>query len=627
MMMDDVELTGNDYVSIPFLYANGALDGINVLHGAYAGLIEWSGGGAEMPLFTPQILVDGIAVPFSGVRWRRLDRWIPTCGAALDDGTTVTVTVCAPVGYPAARGFLLRAEVENKGRRPVEVRVVLAIRWQWSRHWVATGRPLAGGNRLSRMPGSTLLLETDDGRGPALAIACTHEPAIALGGAGPSAADSLEAANGTLLQATIEQRFTAVPQRRAAACFHVGAGRERDGAASAAAALRRTGADAWLRQARMELSHTLRAGHDQRWADTLNRNLLFNRYFALGRGIDDDRLYLLRSRSTRCAAPAVFNEREALFWTLPALVMADPGIAREALLRVLDTYSERSGEYLRYIDGGAFDPAFALDQLLLYPWVIDHYVKTTEDATLLDDPLVRQVIYEADSGLYMRLHPQHMLCSTEILPSGDAADHPYTTYSNALLWAFCEALPRLWPSDGNGNAAPAQFEGAANEVAAALWQHLLTDLDGVPVFASSASLEGDAAVYDDPLGSLALLPFFGFCGPDDPVWLSTMEFLRSKRYPLWREGVAHGLSGRADAGTARLAALCADLLGPGAGEALERLLKIRLPAGLAAAAYDPATGEVTEPDHAALAGLLAWTLMQAAEARAPKPRSGPKSRK
>jgi uncharacterized protein len=615
-MNETDELTGNEYVSLPLVHADGGLDCVGVLHGGMAGLVEWWGPGDGTPLLRPRITYGGMAVSLEGTAWRRLDRWIPTCSVALADGSSIAVTTCAPPGFPAARGFFVRVDVENKGRRAVEVEFGLDVAWQRSLLRVTTERPMPGRNAMDTRNG-VLTLAMDGGRGPALAITGRHAPDITIDAAMSPDADET-------LRATLVQRASATPQRRVSLGFYVGAGRERDGAHAAASGMLRTGADRLLRQARMELSHTLRAGHDHRWSDTLNRNLLFNRYYAVGRAIDDDRLYLLRSRSPRCPAPAVFNEREALLWTLPALVLADPGIAREALLRAFDMFSERSGEFSRYIDGGAFDGGFALDQMLLYPWIVDRYVQLTEDATVLDEPLVRQVIGETDSALYARLHPQHMLCGTELLPSGDAADHPYTTFANALLWAFCEALPRLWPANGNGNGSgPApQFDGAATEVAAAIWQHLVTEVDGVPVFASSSSLEGDAAVYDDPLGSLVLLPFLGFCPADDPVWVSTMEFLRSRHYPLWREGHAAGLAARSDAGNARLAALCADLLGPGAEDALERLRAVRLPAALAAAAYDPATGEAAESDHAALAGFLAWSLAHAAEAR-----SGTGSRK
>jgi uncharacterized protein len=631
MASEEHELTGNDYVSVPTVYADGGMDGINVLHGGLAGLVEWSGESAGRPLFRPVIRVAGQDTAIRDARWRRLDRWIPAATAALTDSVDLTLTVCAPGGYPSARGFLVRLELENRGRAPVDVELGLDICWRWTRHWIASARPLAGTNTL-HVHGSALVLSSDGGRGPALAVMAAGEAVASIGnGAGRDASsggDTVEAANGAdALHGQVAQRATLTPSRRTAFTFFIGAGRERDGAITAAAALRRAGGDAWIRQARLDLSHTIRAGQDHRWGDTLNRNLLFNRYYAAGRGIDDDRLYLLRSRSTACPAPAVFNEREALLWTIPALILADPGIAREALFRVFELFSERAGEYQRYLDGGSLDPAFCLDQYLLYPWAADHYMRATDDPSVLDEPIVRQVLYEADSSLFMRLDVTHMLASTDLLPSGDVPDHPYTTFSNALLWAFCDALPRLLPANGpmnaNGMNDPAaddapRFLGAGAEVAAAVWQHCVTDVGGEPVFSSSASLDGNAAIYDDPLGSLAMLPFFGFCAADDPVWTSTMEFLRSSRYPLWLSGAAaDGLASRSRPRTAHLAALCADLLGPGSGDALQRLLRIRLPGGIAAAAFDVDTGQATEPYHAALAGFLAWSLLRAADTTRP----------
>ena len=502
----------------------------------------------------------------------------------------------------------------------------LDVEWAWSRLWIATARPLAGSNLLSSdSDGTALILETDGGRGPALAVG-TSRPADLFAADGtaelaPFPAGSLmSASNGNTLRARVTQATHVKPNSRAGVVFNFGVGRERDGALAAVAVLRRSGADHWVRQARLELSHTLRSAQDHRWAESLNRNLIFNRYYAVGRAIDDDRLYLLRSRSPHCPAPGVFNEREALLWTLPSLIIADPGLAREAMFRVFELASERSGEHLRYIDGGSWDAGFVLDQFLLYAWAVDHFATATGDASVLDDPLTRQIVVETDSGAYMRLHPEQVLAATELLPSGDVADYPFATMANALLWAFCDRLPRLdargnGKTAGNGDAGevPLRFQGAAAEVAAAIWHHCVSDVDGHPVLASSASLTGEAAVYDDPSLSLAMLPFFGFCTADDPVWRATLEFLRSPRYPLWRTGRISGLLARGGSGHARTAALCADLLTHAAPDALDRLQRLQFPAGVAAAGYDVESGVAAEPHHAALAGFLAWALVGSAE--------------
>jgi hypothetical protein len=140
------------------------------------------------------------------------------------------------------------------------------------------------------------------------------------------------------------------------------------------------------------------------------------------------------------------------------------------------------------------------------------------------------VVAETDAGLFGRLHPEHMLCGGDVLPSGEALDHPYPTLGNVLLRSLAEAVPRLLPNGERGDPAP-RFLGAGAEIGAAIWQHCVTHIDGEQVFASSVDLLGNATVYDDPEFSLALLPFLGFCDPEDPVWTATMEFLRSTALP------------------------------------------------------------------------------------------------
>jgi hypothetical protein len=131
-------------------------------------------------------------------------------------------------------------------------------------------------------------------------------------------------------------------------------------------------------------------------------------------------------------------------------------------------------------------------------------------------------------------------------------------------------------------------------------------------------------VYDDPDGSLALLPSLGFCDVADPVWGDTLELLRSRRYPLWLDDAPFpGLARRSAPGVPRLAALCADLLGPRRDAALAVLRRLELPGGIAADAYGAQSGRAVEgPYAAALAGFLASSIEYRPRPTEPKPARG-----
>ena len=131
------------------------------------------------------------------------------------------------------------------------------------------------------------------------------------------------------------------------------------------------------------------------------------------------------------------------------------------------------------------------------------------------------------------------------------------------------------------------------------------------VIGYASDLRGNVAIYDDPAGSLRLLPHLGFCAQDDPIWSNTMELLHSRVYPLWHgERAFPGLAGRSRPGLASLAGLCSDLLTARRDAALRTLRGLRLDGGFAAEAYDPDTGHgAAGPFSASVAGFLAWTLM------------------
>jgi hypothetical protein len=314
---------------------------------------------------------------------------------------------------------------------------------------------------------------------------------------------------------------------------------------------------------------------------------------------------------------AVFDERAALFWTLPAVTRIDPFLGRELLIRTLEGFSDRPAQRLRYVDGGILAPGFSLGQLCAYGLAIDRYVRDANDPTVLDEPLVQDVIRELDENIWSRLHSQIFLGGTEVLASGDTADYPYVSYDNALLWRFCKALPQLWrPLEGE---PPPRLQNGADEIAAAFWHRFTAEIEGLQVIAYASNLEGQVAIYDDPAGSLRMLPFLGFCSEDDPIWSNTMDLLHSPSYPLWRgERPFPGLAGRSSPDTCSLAALTADLLTDRRDAAIALLRRLALEAGLASTTYDPDTGHsAIGPYDAALAGFLAWALDQNAEPPAP----------
>lgn len=624
------ELTGNQYVAAPEIsLADGAIHSLNVVHRGLGGLVCWSAEPSAVPggeaLLRFRVRVEGNDHAPAALRWERIDRWIPRWRAQLGQDLAATGTVCFPGGPDATlRGGMLLVELHNRGRQDRDAEVVLDGCWRHSRLHIASSRSLAGTNRLVRgaVPDGVALETGQGASAAALAIAVEGDDVRAAREGSDlaplEAGGEHSAPNGEAQRFRITRGARLRAGRTYSTAFYIGVAPERDGALATAAHFARIGADEILRLARLDLSRLARKTADAGAAGLLNRNLLFACYAGLARAIDDDRLYFVRSRAPAHGACAVFGEREALLWMLPALTAADPFMAREALMRAFEQYSHRPGERARYLDGGVLAPGFCLDQFLAYPLALDRYATQARDASILDEPLVQDVLREIDDALFTRLDPEYFLCATELLPSGEKADYPFVAYDNALVWRYADALPRIWRR--RQGDPPPRFEKAGEEIAAALWQRCTVEVDGMRVIGYASDLRGNVAIYDDPAGSLRLLPHLGFCAQDDPIWSNTMELLHSKMYPLWHGARAYpGLAGRSQPGHASLAGLCSDLLTARRDSALRTLRGLRLDGGFAAEAYDPDTGRVAAgPFSASLAGFLAWSLMtdQSATAQA-----------
>jgi len=620
------EITGNHYVTL-CLDDEAAVQRLNVLHAGLGGLLEWSSGAGieDGPgLLRPVVMRAGVPLATGSFVHERIDRWIPQYRADPFPDLSLRVTAFGPGGYdPIVRGAVLLFELENEANIEQTLRVGVEGRWAWSHLHVRSPRALLEPNRIGSGNAEQAGITLEAGpvsSGAAIGLAVEGSEVRYEIGNDTGAyrrferGDALVVDNGTPVTFRALGTLRLRPGGRARLAVHIGVAPERDGALATAARMVQLGAQRLLRTARLELARLARQSDQVALSELLNRNLTFNYYCAVARGVDDDFIYPLASRSPLHGDTAVVNEREALLWTMPALCETDPQLARELLLRIFELYSDRPGFHARYVDGAVLDPGLSVANLCAYGIAVDQYVSATDDATVLDEPSVQDGLRDIDELLFSRLHPEVYLARGEVLPEGQPADQPYVTWDNVLLWVFIRALDRIWVLPD-----PPRLQDGANELASTIWSRCTVELDGTNVLACSTDLERDAAIYDDPVGSLRLLPFLEFCDLDDPVWTDTMGLLRSSRYPLWHgERAFPGHASRRDPDHAVFAALCADLLADRGREAQALIQRLQLPGGIACEAYDVDTGEAAYGVHAApVAGFLGWALTRAMRIRRP----------
>ena len=578
--------TGSEQVSLPRVNEiNAGVEDLTFLHMASRGLIDLRGGQLE-PLMRPFVAQQGVEAELGGFEWSRLGYWYPRF-AARAGALGLEGVILTPVGE---RGFGYRLRLTNNGAETVETAFGLRGQTGSAWHCVNVDKPIEGALNCYVSGWSGLPVFEQMCGVPLFALAPICE--------GECRAEFEPAGEGWLWR--LERTVRLAPGESAEFTAWWGLGLEEVSAVTSARELQRRGWDwelrrslAWLAQRSLDLG-------DEALTRLYNTNLFFCIFFSTGRTLDTEELVLVTSRSPRYYVSAAYWDRDSLLWSFPAVLDADAALAREMLGYVFGRQRRNIGVHSRFIDGTVLEPGFELDELMAPVLALERYVGATCDRSVLADPDVLRGI----DGILRKLDAERAedceLYETFLQPTDDERVYPYITYDNVLVWRALRALGRLFERP--------ELTERAERVRRAIYDNCIFD----GAFAWSVDLAGGHDVYDEPPGSLLLLPYYGFCAWDDPVYLKTAEMIRSPDYAYSFAGCEIAEIGCPHAPHPWLLSIGNSLLCGRSGEALEHLRRTRLDNGIACESVDEHTGEcATGEAFATCAGFICHALRRA----------------
>ena len=575
------QLTGNHWLALPCIHpANGAVQMVGVLHRGARAAVELAGStdflnGTGDPLLAPVVEIDGVEQDLSAgtMAWERVAQWLPTFTCTLGD-VVVRGTVFAPYGRDVdVAGAVYALGVENRGSR--EHSVALGVRGTLGHRQlrVRTPRAAADESRVSRADDQLILLEGSAQPGLVALALC---------------ADGDAAATVHDTRFSLARTVELPPRDQAQVAFYLGAGPERDGAMATAGVLRRRGWRSLLRDTRDALQQLEQSTGSEAVDRLINRNLVFAYFYAVARALDDAHYYVVRTRAPWHSSGVTVRDWEALTWVLPAVQLADPGLAREVLLRMCELHAYAPGRGVHYLDGTMFEPGFALEGVAAYPMAVDRYLRDTGDDAIVEEPAVADALYAASDDLRDRRDQRVPLYSTDVLPDGRPATHPFTLHANGTVAFALDVLRRTLDEQ---SAREVEDPGA---VRAAIRRHFAPERDAKATLAASVDLAGHVSGEDEPSASALWLPMYETISRDDSLYRRTVKAIPP--------------------GDELLVRRIARLLGPGGDEVLQWLRRAPLDGGLAAEVVDDAGAAVANGGDASLSGLLAATAWYAVHA-------------
>lgn len=604
--------TGNEYAALPTIrQKDAALEQVNVLHMGTNGLLAFSGD--SLPFLAPRLMVNDEEVLLEGrLEWEREADWLPKFKMTGDPLELEGVYFCPP----GERGFVLSLKVTNRSSAPVYCGLAADLNWKSLLHSINVTKPLRGDRFLvARTWEDMPALEF---RSPSPLVSLAPYPPDktsrfffrkGLQALNPAGRETLVGEGDSLVLHWLQSRQVK-PNEAWEAFFYFGLGMDEIGAFAVAREFQRTGGRALHQQTLQWLEGKRRKTKEPSLDSRMNLNAFFNRFYATGVTLDTEEVVCLTSRSPRYYVSGAYWDRDTLLWSFPSILSLDPGWAKKVLDYAFRRQAANFGVHSRYLSGAVLEPGFELDELCAPVIALRSYLEATRDFSFLARADVRESLGRFEKELAGRKHPKKNLYQTWLLPSDDPWPQRYVTYDNVLVWRALLDLATIHRWDKNPIQARKRTL-QAGDVKAAVLRHCTSPGPKGRLFAWSVDpdVKGSAMLYDEPPGSLLLLPHYGFCKVSYPVWKRTRDWIYSAEYPYSFAGKSFEEVGCGHAAHPWVLASVNSLLAGQKERALKFLKSARMDNGIACESVDEETGESATGDaFATCAGFLAYGL-------------------
>ena len=569
-------LTGNDFIAVPDISDTGAIRSINVLSMKENGLIELKGD----PFITPSIYIDGKIAGAVSFIYR--EYWIPefrfSCGKA-----DVVLTILTPHGH---KGFCMAFSVTSRTDDQIDAEIRFEVSLSHLVHTVNESKEIEVGKKVRKSSWEDdFMIETFIGT-----------PFLCFAAMGENASSKTGSDNGFTY--VFSNQLTAGGQYTG--CMYFGIAFEEVGAVTVCRELLRWGYDRLLMQSVKYIGeHTVRC-EGPAYSELLNRNLLFAMHYSLGITFDSEELVCITSRSPHYYVSAAYWDRDSLLWSFPAIARIDISLARRVLDYVVQRQARNTGVHSRYIDGSVLEPGFELDELVSPVIAIDTYIENGGDRSILEEREVRKLIEKILCALEKWKDEKTGLYATFLQPTDDMTHYSFLLYDNALVIKAFRILATLFSDPSYAHDADVLHEQCMKYF----------NVEGEYVW--SVDGNGNYDIYDEPPGSLILLPYYGFCTVDDPAYGKTVERINDASYEYSFSGCPFAAAGCAHAPHPWVLSLINEFKVFRSPDALDKLLRAPMDERIACESIDENTGEAaTGRAFATCAGFLACALMEA----------------
>ncbi|MGD1818980.1 MAG: glycoside hydrolase family 125 protein [Pleomorphochaeta sp.] len=583
--------TGNEFISLDNInVVNASISNFTIIHMQSKGLLDFRG--EQDSLFNVEIKRNNEKINFENIKWDLINYWIPKATVETEFEKIEIIILTAL----KQKGFAYHLDIINKTSIDFEYEINFYGTLNSVYHCV---------NEEKYFNGCYEAYSSNwNNKGPVLSIS-NGFPVISLA---PVVDKAINWDYTKVLPLTYSSSSKLLIDKKSndsITCYW-GVGYEEVSSITAAIEMNRLGFKFLLDEMIEYLNKIVKRTNDEDFNNLLNRNLIYTLFYSTGLTIDTEERVIVTSRSPKYYVSAAYWDRDSLLWAFPAIVHADKNVAREIVEYISTIQSKNIGIHSRFIDGTVLEPGFELDELCSFVIALDYYIRKTGDKEILSDYNVVRLIDKILKILVTKKSEKLGLYETFLQPTDDMRVYPYLTYNNVLVWKTFKIL-ESWDFKQKSDL----FFNEAESIYDSIYDNCIRTINGKKQFIWSVDSNGNFDIYDEPPGSLVLLPVFDFITKDDEIYKNTIKVIFDENYEFSFSKSPFGAIGCPHAPHPWVLSLANNVRVFNDKDSLEKLKRAKMDNGIACESIDENTGYCTTGEaFATCAGYLSFSLLE-----------------
>lgn len=514
--------TGNEYISLPRISLNGAINAVGFYSNEFDACLEFVGRDT-MPLIEPYILLDNKNIISEFDSYELESYWIPNYKKSYNN-LNIDYTIVTPI---TRKGFVCILKITNNDQKPVHLDVGYKGTWYSILETCKALRKLNFekiAKQHSFEPSSITFNITD--------ISNIYTMTLFWNDNNHSTVDictlttNSTEKDGDDICYNVTNEVTIAPGETYEFPIYAGIAKKEIASISIVKELIHQGHKNLLGLLKRWLNRHIIEHENPRIKQLINENSFYNFFFSQSITIDEDKLVIISARDSKSSYCGLYLDVDSMRWSQQAVQLISWTQARKHLEYAATVQSSHMGQRSRTINGRILDMGIQLDAICSPIIGLTKYVEQSGDKSILFSSITQNNINYIQRLLSEQFDDKVYLLETLISPDGLYSPFPYICMQNVIAWKTYKDLAYLYNIIRDIDKSN-EMKVISEKIREDIYNYFLKDTEFGKVFCYATDLNGNYIFSNAKMLSFKLMTYLGFIHKSDDIYKNTIAYLTS----------------------------------------------------------------------------------------------------